>query len=47
MAAKEQLKRQISSPIAVEQKVHVDKDFNWSSGDPDQLFDLGRKLGEG
>ncbi|KAI3638174.1 hypothetical protein MIR68_003785 [Amoeboaphelidium protococcarum] len=44
-----ELKHQsISGPIRVEQKVHVDRDFNWSaSDDPNKVFELQSKLGEG
>jgi hypothetical protein len=41
------LRHQISSPVEFEQKVHVDKDFNWSGGNPNDVFDLTKKLGEG
>jgi hypothetical protein len=35
---------EISGPMNVQHKVHVNKDFQWSGND---MFDLSEKLGEG
>ena len=35
---------EISGPMNVQHKVHVNKDFEWSGND---IFDLSEKLGEG
>lgn len=35
---------EISGPMNVQHKVHVNKDFQWSG---DDIFDLSEKLGEG
>ena len=35
---------EISGPMNVQHKVHVNKDFEWTGND---IFDLSEKLGEG
>lgn len=37
----------ISTPFNVQHKVHVDFDYKWSGQNPDEVFELSQKLGEG
>lgn len=37
----------VGMPMKVVHKVHIDKDYNWSGQDPDEVFELKEKLGEG
>eukprot|EP01104_Vermistella_antarctica_P012772 TRINITY_DN375_c0_g2_i1.p1 TRINITY_DN375_c0_g2~~TRINITY_DN375_c0_g2_i1.p1 ORF type:complete len:1031 (-),score=222.49 TRINITY_DN375_c0_g2_i1:26-2911(-) len=37
----------VGLPMRVVHKVHIDQDFNWTGGDPDEVFRLEHKLGEG
>lgn len=37
----------ISTPFNIQHKIHVDFDYKWTGQDPDAVFELTQKLGEG
>ncbi|KAJ3011031.1 hypothetical protein HKX48_007059 [Thoreauomyces humboldtii] len=48
MDGKAPLARGISAPSGFVKQIHVDSDFNWfGEGDPNEMFELQEKLGEG
>jgi hypothetical protein len=39
--------KEIGTPYNIQHKTHVDFDYKWTGQDPDQVFELTQKLGEG
>lgn len=39
--------KDISAPFNFQHRVHVDFDYKWTGQDPDDVFELTKKLGEG